>query len=84
MPHTTAARGLLICSGAHANIADEAGWTPLIGAAMNGHTSVVRSLLQAGARVAAKDRLGRSALALAKAHQHTAVVELLADAHALR
>ena len=59
-----------------------AGWTPLIGAAMNGHVMVVRSLLQAGAHVAATDRLGRSALALAlaKANRHPAVVELLVSA----
>jgi hypothetical protein len=44
--------------------ADEQGWTPLMHAAVNGHTEMVTLLLAKGARVDARDAAGRTALLL--------------------
>ncbi|KAJ5807643.1 hypothetical protein N7447_011099 [Penicillium robsamsonii] len=58
------------------------GGTALMQAARRGHRSVVEQLLEHGARVDAKDRLGRSALSWAAESGHTEAVKLLLMKHA--
>ena len=56
--------------------------TPLWAAARNGHASTVLVLLQAGARVDAKNKWGETALDIAKEKQHAEVVAILRAAGA--
>lgn len=51
----TAAVRVLLASGADACAVDNDGWTPLAFAARGGHAAVVRELVDAGARVDARD-----------------------------
>ena len=55
----------------------EGQFTPLITAAKNGHATVVRTLLQAGAYRDAVTIGGATPLVLAQNNEHLAVVELL-------
>lgn len=57
----------LLNRGISADIADEAGWTPLMSAAALGHGDVLKMLLGAGSDVNAQDASGRTALSLALA-----------------
>jgi ankyrin repeat protein len=50
---------LLIAAKADVNAADDAGRTPLHGAALAAHAEMVRTLLEAGARVDVRDKKGR-------------------------
>ena len=45
----------LLAAGAQRDPKSRTGWTPLIVAAINGHTDIVKSLIAAGADVNAKD-----------------------------
>lgn len=56
----------LIAAGADVNAADDDGETALMGAAENGQLSKVKLLIENGARVDAKDKLGRTALQYAR------------------
>ena len=56
------------------------GSTPLHEAAKGGHIGVVRALLDAGARIDARDRDGRSAEDVAAELGRQSVLELLRDA----
>ena len=55
-------------------------WTPLFHATRNGHTSCLRILLQAGARVDRVDELGHQAIHYAAWYGHRACVDLLLEA----
>lgn len=57
--------------------------TPLIKAAMKGHTEVVRMLLDHGAMPSCKDSAGRTALDWAKRHGHTSTAEVIRDPQAV-
>lgn len=46
-------------------------------AAEGGHTELVKLLMEKGARINAKDRIGRTALSIATEKGHTAVRDLL-------
>ncbi len=54
-------------------------WTPLMKAALNGHTEAVRRLLDKGARVELVDKGGYSAMMLAASNGHDEIVNLLLD-----
>ncbi len=56
----------------------------LINAAQNGHTEVVRMLIEAGANVCYKDRFGYTSLHRAAREGHREIVKLLLDAGAGR
>ena len=70
--------------GADVNFVDDAGWTPLKKAALNGHELVVDVLLERGAEcnVAAADAV-RSALACAATVGHLGIVQTLLRHHAV-
>jgi ankyrin repeat protein len=51
-------------------------------ATKNGHESIIKLLLEAGAKVEAKDDNGRTPLLLAAENGHEAVVKLLLEAKA--
>jgi ankyrin repeat protein len=69
--------------GAHVNEQDDYGRTALWWASMNGHTEVVKLLLDKGALLDDKNEDGLTALMLASANGHTEVVKLLLDRGAL-
>ena len=58
---------------------DEGGRTALMRASENGHTKVVKLLLDKGASVDEKDERGRTALVWASMEGHAKVVKLLLD-----
>ena len=58
------------------------GRTALIGAAMNGHTEIVRILLSKGAEFDAKDKGGSTAMMSAVKYGHTEIANLLKEAGA--
>ncbi|MCG8426342.1 MAG: ankyrin repeat domain-containing protein [Chromatiales bacterium] len=60
-----------------ANIRDACQWTPLMKAALYGHTEVARELLEAGAQVELQDKGGYTALMLAASNNHHELVSLL-------
>ena len=73
----------LLCAGADANMANNAGWTALYVASDNGHTDIVRALLKAGADVDKADDYGETALYWASENGHTDIVRALRKAGAL-
>lgn len=73
---------LLLTRGADVNIANQAGWTPLMQAALDGSAGIVRELLSHKPDLDAKDQDGKTALDLAVQYQHADVVQLLAEAGA--
>ena len=73
----------LLARLASPNVRDEiSGRTPLIFAAMNGHTEIVKILLEKGAEVEAKDMEGWTALRYALAYEYEEIIELLVRAGA--
>ncbi|KAJ9508451.1 hypothetical protein QJQ45_011981 [Haematococcus lacustris] len=71
---------LAVPGGAAAvDLQDSKGLTPLMAAAMAGHTSVCAALMDAGASSSLKARGGHTAMSLAVDHHHKAVVQLLAS-----
>lgn len=68
----------LIDNGADVNAVDNEGWTALTYASGNGHTALVRMLLDSGA-VNAVDIDGWTALTYASLYGHTAIVKLLKE-----
>ncbi|KAL6765728.1 ankyrin repeat-containing domain protein [Haematococcus lacustris] len=71
---------LAVPGGAAAvDLQDSKGLTPLMAAAMAGHTSVCAALMDAGASSSLKARGGHTAMSLAIDHHHKAVVQLLAS-----
>ena len=79
--HADAARALLERGGANPEVANsQEGLTPLMMASKYGHIGVVISLLDAGARIDARDRDGRSAEDVAAELGRQSVLELLRDA----
>jgi ankyrin repeat protein len=72
---------LLLRNGAEVNEADEQEhWTPLMFAAAEGHTEVVRALLAHGADATLKDIDGDNAAAFAAQRGHTGLAALLTEA----
>ncbi len=72
----------LLARGADVNIRDEDERTPLIHAAIDGKTEIVKALIAAGADVNVQDAVGFSALHYAAQNQHAQVASLLLDASA--
>ena len=56
--------------------------TPLIYAARDGYTDIVKDLLEAGAKKEIKDSFGNTALKMAKCNNHADIVKILQDAGA--
>src|SRR5712691_7825638 len=67
----------LLDAGASADLADNAGVTPLMVAAMHGDLELVRALAGHVTDIAARDRSGHSELYYAVSAQNTEVVDLL-------
>ena len=61
----------------------EAGWTALMHAARNGHTEIVKALLENGADVNAKSQDDWTAIRMAVGEGHADVVHLLREAGAI-
>jgi ankyrin repeat protein len=59
------------------NVIDRDGLTPLMRAAWNGHDTIVRLLIESGARTSMKDGNGKSALDYAFEGKHMNVVRTL-------
>ena len=72
----------LLAAGAQRDPQSNSGWTPLIVAAINGHTEIVKSLLAAGANINAKDEDDWTPLMQAAHNGHTETVKLLLKAGA--
>jgi ankyrin repeat protein len=72
----------LLASGADVNHANHAGTTALHWAALEGHTGIVRVLLDAGARPDLKDVNGHTALAMSKQRRHLEIHALIQKAAA--
>ncbi|MEW8683935.1 MAG: ankyrin repeat domain-containing protein [Candidatus Thiodiazotropha endolucinida] len=64
------------------DVKDACFWTPLMKAALNGHTKVVERLILAGADINQKDKGGYSSLMLAASNNHPAIIDLLIKAGA--
>jgi type II secretory pathway predicted ATPase ExeA len=69
----------LLASGVPANVADAAGFTPLMLAVVNGHLPAARALLDRGALVNARDRGGITPLMLGVINARPEVLKLLLD-----
>lgn len=69
--------GRLLNAGASPDLADDAGVTPLMVAAMHGDLETVRALIGHVTDVAARDRAGHSALYYAVTTQNIDIVDLL-------
>ena len=72
----------LLQSQADVNARDERGWSPLIMAAKEGHTSLLRLLLAAGAAPSAPDGVSHTALRGAALFGHAECISLLVEAGA--
>jgi ankyrin repeat protein len=73
----------LLAEGANPNTTDDHGVPALMWAANNGHTEVVKLLLEKGADVNVKTNDGKwTSLGLAKLKDHTGIVQLLEKAGA--
>lgn len=68
--------GLLLKQGAHVNIRDDKGWTPLMAAAAEGHAKVVELLAGRGCSVSERSESGSTALELAAARGREDVIEV--------
>ncbi|MGD8911987.1 MAG: ankyrin repeat domain-containing protein [Candidatus Thiodiazotropha sp.] len=64
------------------DVKDACFWTPLMKAALNGHTKAVERLIVAGADVNQKDKGGYSSLMLAASNNHPDIIDLLIKAGA--
>jgi ankyrin repeat protein len=64
------------------DVKDACFWTPLMKAALNGHTEAVERLILAGADVNQRDKGGYSSLMLAASNNHPEIIELLIKAGA--
>lgn len=69
----------LIAAGADVNATQHGGWTPLHAAALHGNLPLVRVLLEAEAKAAAKNDTGQTPAGLAKTKNHKEVIALLAQ-----
>ena len=69
----------LIAAGADVNATQHGGWTPLHAAALHGNLPLVRLLLEAGAKPAAKNDTGQTSADLARTKNHKEVIALLAQ-----
>jgi len=63
--------------GAEVDALDNASWTPLMIASVNGHEGLVRVLLARGDKVATRSKIGSNALTCASLRNHLACEELL-------
>ncbi|GAI14151.1 unnamed protein product, partial [marine sediment metagenome] len=68
--------------GADPNKVDQDGRTALMFASFNGHTEIVRLLLDEGAELGIRDAMGRTALLYASTGPFAETVKLLLDHHA--
>jgi ankyrin repeat protein len=66
-----------------ADVRDSCDWTPLMKAAVNGHTDVARRLISAGASLDLADKGGYTPLLLAASNNHVELVALLLDQGAM-
>lgn len=71
----TDAMQLLLKRGADANVADDEGMTPLMGAAMIDRPTPVRLLLKHGADISRKDNAGRDAASYARSEDVASLLE---------
>ncbi len=69
-----------IGKGAHVNAVNIYGYTPLMEAAVNGYSEIVRILLKNGARIDLKDNNGKTALKMAESNNHKEVIQILKNA----
>ena len=56
------------------------GYTPLMEAAVRGHSEIVRVLIKNGARIDLKDNNGKTALQMAESNNHREVIQILKSA----
>lgn len=57
---------VLIKNGAKVNVADHDGKTPLMNATLNGHTDLVKELVENGADINVKNKYGKCSIDMAK------------------
>ena len=70
----------MLAAKADMELSDYFGFTPLVFAAEAGRTTIVKLLLERGAKTTAKSSEGMDALAYARKHHHSDVVDLLINA----
>jgi ankyrin repeat protein len=73
----------LVAAGVPPDLANESGYTALMGAARKGHVEAARTLIELGASVNAREQSGKTALSEAREHAHDEVVALLEERGAL-
>ena len=66
--------------GAPVNAVNIYGYTPLMEAAVRGHSEIVRVLIKKGARIDLKDNNGKTALEMAESNNHREVIQILKNA----
>lgn len=69
-----------IGKGAPVNAVNIYGYTPLMEAAVHGHSEIVRILLKNGATIDLKDNNGKTALEMAESNNHREVIQILKSA----
>lgn len=69
---------LLATAAVNVNVQDKFGRSPLFMAAANGHSEVVRLLLDHGAKPNPRDKKGRSPFSITKRNYHASTVALVA------